>query len=303
MSKLKTAIKLIRKNRAGFCSSLLQNLNYLFPDKLYLKLLFRCKMGYWMNFDNPQTFNEKLQWLKLYNRNPFYTTLVDKFSVKDFVGKKIGEEYIIPTLGVWNKADEIDFSKLPNQFVLKTTNGGGGDVVICKDKTLLDTKKIIERLNKYLKKNIYRESREFPYKNVKPRIIAENFISDGNESLIDYKVMCFDGEPRLIEVHEGRFKFHTQDFYDAEWNHLPIIQGTPLSGKIVEKPSCLNEMLAKSRQLANGMPHVRVDWYIAANRLLFGEMTFFDASGFDAFEPKEYEELMGSWITLPPQRK
>ena len=218
------------------------------------------------------------------------------------MAEKIGEDHIIPTLGVWNKANYIDFDKLPNQFVLKTTNGGGGDVVICKDKSRFDRGKVIKHLNQSLKKNIYNKLREWPYKNVIPRIIAEKFITDGNDSLIDYKVLCFDGKPKFIEVHEGRFKAHTQDFYDAKWNHLPITQGTPLSGRIIEKPLCLDEMLILSRRLAKDMPHVRVDWYFASNKLLFSEMTFFDASGFDAFEPRDYEELMGSWITLPQKR-
>lgn len=296
------AYRLLKTNKRKFVAILLQKYGFLFPDTLYIKLLYKLKIGKKLDLEHPRLFNEKLQWLKLYNHNPLYSTLVDKYFVKEYVAHEIGDKYIITTIGLWNNAKEIDFSSLPNQFVLKTTNGGGGDVILCKDKTLLNKEYVINHLNRSLKKNIYRTLREWPYKNVIPRIIAENFISDGNESLIDYKVLCFDGEPKLIEVHEGRFKAHTQDFYDTEWNHLPIVQGTPLSGRIVEKPSCLEEMLDLSRQLAKDMPHVRVDWYFASNKLLFGEMTFFDASGFDAFEPKEYEELMGSWITLPQKR-
>ncbi len=302
MGKLSTAIRLFKNNKAIFIFAIIQKLGIFIPDKLYLQLLFRCKMGCWLNLRNPRSFNEKLQWLKLYNRNPLYTTLVDKFAVKKWVAEKIGEEHIIPTLGVWENAHNIDFDNLPNQFVLKTTNGGGGDVILCNDKLSLDKENAINHLNRSLKKNIYKTLGEWPYKNVIPRIIAEQFITDGNESLIDYKVLCFDGEPKLVEVHEGRFKVHTQDFYDIEWKHLPIIQGTPLSGRIIEKPFFLDEMLNLSRRIAQNMPHVRVDWYFASNKLLFGEMTFFDASGFDAFEPREYEVLMGRWITLPQKR-
>lgn len=302
MSKLSTAISLLKNDKSIFIFALIQKIGLLFPDKLYLQLLFRCKMGCWVDFESPKTFSEKLQWLKLYNRNPLYTTLVDKYAVKKWVVEKIGDNHIIPTLGVWEKADDIDFDKLPNQFVLKTTNGGGGDVILCKDKSHLNKENAINHLNIGLKKNIYKTLREWPYKNVTPRIIAEQFITDGNKSLIDYKVLCFDGDPKLIEVHEGRFNSHTQDFYDTEWNHLSIIQGTPSSGRIVEKPSFLEEMLNLSSLLAKNMPHVRVDWYFASNKLLFGEMTFFDASGFEAFEPREYEELVGSWITLPQKR-
>jgi len=150
-----------------------------------------------------------------------------------------------------------------------------------------------------LKKNIYRKLREWPYKNVEPKIIAEKFVDDGNDSLIDYKVLCFNGVPKVIEVHEGRFLAHAQDFYDVEWNHLPVYQGTPLSGKIIPKPSFLNEMLMYSGILSKGIPHVRVDWYYVQNTLLFGEMTFFDASGFDKFEPSSFDEEMGKWIQLP----
>lgn len=302
MKKILTMFRLLRNNRKAIFPAILENLNFLFSDKTYLQLMFYFKMNRWLNLKEPSSFNEKLQWLKLYDHNPLYTTLVDKHTVKKWVADKIGYEHLIPTICVWNNVEDIDFDSLPRQFVLKATNGSGGDVVICRDKAVFDSKRAIDRLRKSLKKNVYKTLREWPYKNIQPKIIAEEFISDGNESLIDYKVLCFDGEPKLIEVHEGRFKAHTQDFYDADWNHLPIIQGTPLSNRIVEKPSCLNEMLNLSRRLANDIPHVRVDWYFASNKLLFGEMTFYDASGFDAFEPREYEELMGSWITLPQKR-
>lgn len=299
MRKLFTAVKLIKQNRIEFVSSSIQNLGFFFPDKLYLRILFYLKMGHKLNLKKPQTFNEKLQWLKLYDRNPLYTTLVDKYAVKKYVAEIIGEKYVIPVLGVWNKADEIEFEKLPHQFVLKTTNGGGGDVIICKEKKSFDSVFAVKHLNQGLKKKIYKQWREWPYKNVYPRIIAEPLISDGNESLTDYKVMCFDGVPKLIQVHEGRFQNHSQDFYDSDWNHLPIFQETPLSGSIVEKPPFLDEMLDLSRRLSQGMSHVRVDWYYAQNKLLFGEMTFYDGSGFYAFDPPEYDVLLGSWINLP----
>lgn len=301
MSKLSTAIKLIKDNKGVFCEALLENIGFLFPDKLYLQLIFRCKMGYWMDFDNPKTFNEKLQWLKLYNRNPFYTTLVDKYAVKEYVANLIGKEYVIPTLGVWNNAKEIDFDKLPNQFVLKTTNGGGGDVVICKDKSKLDREYVVKHLNQSLKKSIYKNLREWPYKNVLPRVIAEKYMEDDSGELRDFKVLCFEGVPKMTEYHQGRYKTHTQDFYDENWNMLPIYQGTPLSGKSIEKPVFFDEMMMLSSKLSKDMPHVRVDWYYVQHQLYFGEMTFFDASGFEDFEPKEYNRILGNWIKLPNQ--
>ena len=179
--------------------------------------MFRCRMGYWMDFDNPKTFNEKLQWLKLYNRNPFYTTLVDKYAVKEYVANLIGKEYVIPTLGVWNNAKEIDFDKLPNQFVLKTTNGGGGDVVICKDKSKLDRKYVVKHLNQSLKKSIYKNLREWPYKNVPPRIIAEKYMEDDSGNLCDYKFHTFCGEPKVLLVVSDRFgdSHGHYDYFDA----------------------------------------------------------------------------------------
>ena len=200
MSKLSTAIKLIKDNRASFFAALLENFNFLFPDKLYLQLMFRCKMGYKLNLKNPKSYSEKLQWIKLYDRNPLYTTLVDKFAVKKWVADKIGEDHIIPTLGVWNNANEIDFDKLPDQFVLKTTNGGGGDVVICKDKSQLDRKTAEKRLGNALKVNYYRYAREWPYKNVKRKIIVEKYIDDPSGDLKDFKFFCFDGKVKAMFV-------------------------------------------------------------------------------------------------------
>ena len=300
MNKLLRAIRLIKKNRTDFFIALLNNFYFLFSDKMYLQLMFRCRVGYKLNLKDPKTFNEKLQWLKLYNRNPLYTTLVDKYAAKDYVAQKIGKKYIVPTLGVWNNANEINFDILPNQFVLKTTNGGGGcDVVICKDKSKLNKMSVIKQLNQSLKKNIYKTFREWPYKNVPPRIIAEKYLEDENGVLNDFKVLCFNGVPKITEYHQGRFSSHTQDFYDENWALMPITQGTPMSGIKIERPILFDEMKSLSTELSKDIPHVRVDWYIIHNQLYFGEMTFYDASGFDDFEPKEYNRIFGDWIKLP----
>ena len=261
--------------------------------------MYRCRTGRKLNLENPHDFNEKLQWLKLYDRNSLYTTLVDKYAVKEYVTKIIGKEYLIPTLGVWSNVDDIDFDKLPNQFVLKTTHGSGGDVIICKDKSKFDKEKAANHLKKSMKKDVYSVLREWPYKNVPKRIIAEKYMEDESGELRDYKVLCFDGTPKMTEYHQGRFKSHTQDFYDENWTLLPIYQGTPLSGKTMEKPVFFDEMMFLSSKLSKDMPHVRVDWYYVQNQLYFGELTFFDASGFDEFEPKEYNRILGDWIKLP----
>lgn len=269
-------------------------------DKEYLEKKFMILMNRDLNLVNPQTFNEKLQWLKLYDRKPEYTTMVDKYAVKKYVADIIGEEYIIPTLGVWNHFDEIDFDKLPNQFVLKCTHDSGG-IVICKDKNKLDLKSAKKKIEKCLKRNYYWSSREWPYRDVKPRIIAEKFLSDeGKEDLADYKVLCFHGEPKIIEVHMGRFNAnHTADNYDTFWNKTDIEQlDLPKTNELMPKPVFLDEMLHLSRLLSKDLIHIRVDWYFTNNRLYFGELTFYDGSGYNQFCGNA-DEFLGSLIKLP----
>ena len=274
----------------------------LIPDKSYLKMKYRAHTGKKLNLKEPKRFNEKLQWLKLYNHNPEYTKMVDKCDAKKYVAEKLGNEYIIPTYGVWNDVEDIDFDMLPEQFVLKCTHDSGG-LVICKDKSCLDIEEAKEKLKKGLETNFYFLGREWPYKNVKPRIIAEKYMEDdAGDELTDYKVLCCDGIPRLVQVHKGRFVYHTQDYYDLEWNELPIIQGCPPSRTSTSKPEFLDEMIKISGILAEGIPQVRVDWYYVQGQLYFGELTFFDSSGFDEFIPDEYNEIVGSWITLSTKK-
>ena len=215
MSKLQTAWHLLTTDRGEFCASLLQRYSRLFKnDERYLKLLFRCKMGYWMDFQHPKTFNEKLQWLKLHDRKPEYTKLVDKAAVKQVIADKIGGEYIIPTLGIWEKPESIEWDKLPNQFVLKTTHGGGGSgVVICKDKSTLDKQKAILRLKASLKTDVYQSLREWPYKNVPKRIIAEKYLEDETGNLKDYKFYCFNGQAYCVMLCEDRAIGDTKFYY------------------------------------------------------------------------------------------
>lgn len=305
MSKLSTAIRLVKNNKAEFLVSLLENLNFLFPDKLYLKLLFRCKMGYWIDFDNPNLFSEKLQWLKLYDRNPLYTTLVDKFAVKKWVADKIGEEYVIPLLGVWNNAYEIDFESLPNQFVLKTTNGGGGDVVICKDKSRFDKDKAVKHLNQGLKKCIYSKLREWPYKNVPPRIIAEKYMEDDSGELRDYKIFCFNGIPQIFLLYKDRYdeRNMTIDFFDEQKKWLDLTH--PEYGRSTEMPVLPNsydKLFSLARILSESFSFVRCDFYIVNGSIYFGEMTFYPTSGLAPYKPIFWEKEMGSWLKLPSQR-
>ena len=277
---------------------------FWYDDKSYLRLKYYFIMGRRLKLRNPITFNEKLQWLKLYNRKIEYSDFVDKYKVKQIVSKLIGEKYVIKTLGVWDTPEDIDFISLPNQFVLKTTHDGGSlGVVICKNKQDFDIENAKKRLYKSLKHSAYTYSREWPYKNVKRRIIAEEYIEDSiDKDLHDYKVLCFNGEPKLIEFHSGRHtNYQHQEFYDTDWNLTNISQGGPYlsNDSTYPKPNCLEELLNLSRILSKEFIHIRIDWYIInKTEIKFGEMTFFDGSGFDAFVDIHQDELLGSWINL-----
>ena len=278
------------------------------PDKPYLKFLYRVRTGLKLNLKNPKRFNEKLQWIKLYDRNPDYTIMVDKYLVKQYVTDKIGSEYVIPLLGVWERAADIDFDKLPKSFVLKCSHDSCG-LVICPDKAHLDVTDAKKRLKRSLKNNYFLSYREWPYRNVKRRIIAEEYISDSDSEdgrdLPDYKVLCFNGKPVFIEVHKGRFLgSHTQDWFDTSWKPVNISQpGLERSSSPIQRPVFLGKMLELSAVLAEGIPEVRVDWYYANKHLFFGELTFFDGSGFVRFNPDEYDFKIGELLVLPSERR
>ena len=280
---------------------LLQQYFTWLPDKLYIMLVFRLKMGYWLDLKNPHTYNEKIQWLKLYNRRPEYTKMVDKYAVKDYVATVIGDEYIIPTIGVWERPEDIEWDKLPNQFVLKTTHGGGSSgVVICKDKNTFDRQKATMKLQRSMKQDIYRYFKEWPYKNVARRIIAEKFIDSGQNDLPDYKFFCFDGEVKALfvgtERQTGNVKF---DYFDADFIHLDLIQQHPMSGKNLPKPLNFDVMKQLAGKLSKGIPQVRIDFYDVNGKIYFGEMTFYHHGGIVPFHPEKWDYTFGSWIKLP----
>lgn len=272
------------------------------PDELYLKVKFRQLMGKKLNLKNPQTFSEKLQWLKLYNRRPEYTTMVDKYAAKDYVAKIIGEEYIIPTLGVWDRPENIEWDKLPNQFVLKCTHDSGG-LVICRDKSNLDKEAAVTKLHKTLKQNYFRKWREWPYKNVPRRIIAEKYIEPTPDlkDLLDYKFFCFNGEPQYCQVISGRNTKMCCDFFDKDWNHQPFHEPKlyPFSDVPPEKPSKYEEMWNLARCLAKDKPFSRIDFYEVKGHVYFGEITFFPTTGMGGFQPEEYDLAFGNMIQLP----
>ena len=283
--------------------ALLKKCNFLFSDKTYLKLRFRLQMGYKLNLDHPQTFNEKLQWLKLYDRQPIYTTMVDKYAVKQYVANIIGEQYIIPTLAVYNTPEEIDFDALPNQFVLKTTHSGGSTgVVICRDKSHFDRKKALAKLSTSLKADIYKTNREWPYKDVPKRIIAEKYIENSSKSeLYDYKFFCFGGECRCMKVDFDRFIQHHANYYDVKGNilHFGEADLPPIYDRKVAMPTNLNLMIQLVNQLSQTTPFLRTDLYDIDGKIYFGELTFYPASGMGHFTSDEWDSKLGQWLKIP----
>ena len=279
-------------------------LNWL-GDRPYLKLLYYGSFGQKLDLAHPKSYNEKLQWLKLNDRKEQYAVMVDKVAVREYIKERIGEAYLIPALGVWDTPDEIDFDALPNQFVLKCSHNSGKGMCICKDKESIDIDLVRKQLKKGLEERYFLTGREWPYKNVKPRILAEKYMVDESGSeLKDYKVLCFEGEPKLIELHMGRFTDHqTQDVYDTSWKKTSISQGNEegygMSKTDVAVPKCLDEMLRLSKELSRGIHHLRVDWYSINGKLYFGELTFFDGSGFVPFDDPNDDLTLGSWIKLP----
>lgn len=268
-------------------------------DKLYLKTVYECMFSKKLNLDNPKTFNEKLQWLKLYDRKDIYTTMVDKYEVKKYVADIIGKEYIIPTIGVYDRFDDIDFEKLPNQFVIKCTHDSGG-LVICKDKTKLNIKDARKKINKSLKKNYYYAGREWPYKNVKPRIIIEKYMEDKEtKELRDYKFFCFNGVAEFMFLATDRQIGETKfNFYDMSFKLLPFTQGHPNDLRKIKKPVKFNEMKELAEKLSSNIPHVRVDFYEMNGKVYFGEITFYHFSGFIKFEPEKWDDKFGQLIDL-----
>jgi len=271
------------------------------PDEEYLKRKFKGLVGYPLNLENPTTFNEKLQWLKLYNRKDEYTTMVDKYAAKKYVADIIGEQYIIPTLGVWDRYDDIDFDSLPNQFVLKCTHNSGG-LVICRDKTTFDKQLAKKKIEKSLKENYYWRGREWPYKNVKPRIIAEKYLDDNGHVPADYKIYCFNGEPYKVMVCIDRDKDEPTKFYsfDWEWNLLRHNKWGKMAkdNSVCERPQNLSKMYEIAKVLSKDIPFVRVDLYEVENQIYFGELTFYPDDGFDKNIDPEIDKLYGSMIKL-----
>lgn len=279
-------------------------------DKFYLSVLWKSVMGYELDWKHPKTFNEKLQWLKLYDRNPLYTTLVDKVEVKKWVANKVGEEYVIPTLAVYNSVDEIDLDKLPNRFVLKC-NHDSGSVVICRDKSEFDFEAAKRKLDACVKHDFYWDTREWAYKNVKRCILAEQYLDPepDTKDLVDYKWFCFGGEPRFCQVIRDRSTNETIDFFDVEWHHQDFVGlvdvnvDVKMAATLPACPSDLDTQVRIARQLSKDIPYSRIDLYETDDRTYFGEITFYPLGGLGSFKPKEYNEVLGKMLVLPGEKR
>lgn len=273
------------------------------PAEVFLKKLYRICMERELDLENPKTYTEKLQWLKLYDHRLEYTKMVDKYAVKQHIAKKIGPQYVVPLLGVWDRVEEIDFDVLPNRFVLKTTHDSGS-YVVCKDKNKFDIPAARKRMAKALKRKYYEHNREWPYKNVVPRIIAEAYMEDSQfGELRDYKFFTFGGVPKVLYIAQGRGKGEptVADFFDMEFNHLNFTIDHEMAAIPPEKPKCFEEMKHLAAMLSEGTPQLRVDFYEVDGRVYFGEMTFFHCSGMEAFHPEKWDRIFGDWVILPKQ--
>lgn len=301
MSKFKTMLTLMRKPR-----KMIKPLGHIgifnwLPDKPYLKLVYWAETGRRLNIDSPSTFNEKLQWLKLYNRKPEYSNYVDKYTVRSFIQKTIGEEYLIPLIGVYNNVEEINWEMLSNKFIIKCNHGSGTNI-ICTDKNSFDIKEAKRRLNKWMKKSWYWFGREWPYKNVKKKIIIEELLQDKNRSVpMDYKCWVFNGKVEFINVHfkdNGRTKIN---IYNRDWElqSFGMVYNNDL-GRIHEKPKNYQKMIDFAQKISNGLPFVRVDFYEVNGKLYSGEITFYPTSGFIRFHPNhdELDKMYGDLLNL-----
>ncbi len=294
-NKLNLKQRIYRKICYKFCRQL--------PDEMYIKMMYYVKLGQKCDLKNPKTFDEKLNWLKLHDRRPEYSMMADKYAVREYIKDKIGEEYLIPLLGVWDKPEDIDFEALPKQFVLKCTHDSAS-VIICRDKddpVAFNRIEAVKLLNNSLKVNYFYPSREWPYKDIKPRVIAEKYMTDESATeLKDYKLYCFDGEVKLIQVDFGRFVHHERNLYDTDWNYIDKqIEYPKNPDHQIERPRKLDKMIELAGILSKGIPSVRIDFYSIEDTVYFGEITFYQEGGFAHFEPEEYALELGDHIKLP----
>ena len=269
------------------------------PDGPYLRIQYWLKLGRVLHLKQPKLYNEKLQWIKLHDRRPEYVTYADKLAVRDHVTSTIGAQYLIPLIAQYDRISDIDWDALPPSFAIKCTHGSGSNI-LCTDKTKLDTKAAEAKLEHWMGRNWYWMSREWPYLHIKPRIMAEAFLGANDGTVpFDYKIMCFEGEPTYIIVDADRYTNHTRNYYDVNWRKQEMFNRHPNIPYPIDRPAQLEEMLALAQKLSAGIHHVRIDFYIVANKIYFGEMTFFHGYGMEVFRPRTFEQHMGNLIQLP----
>ena len=299
-------IRNIIKNRK-IREKIMYGLSFL-PDKAYVSLFYRAVVGRWPNLKNPQGFTEKLQWLKLYDRHPEYAKLADKIAVRDYVESILGKGYTFPMLGKWKRFEDINWDALPNEFVLKC-NHDSGSARLIHDKSVLtaaEKDELKKFFNDHVKRNFFYAGREDCYRNIDPYIFAEKMMHAENDDaggIQDFKFFCFNGEPKIMLMVSGRQTEKHEDYFDMDFNWLHIQNGWTESKECPEKPACFEEMKEMAKKLSKGFPTIRMDFYQVGGKPYFGEFTFFNGGGFEVFKPDEWEQKMGSWITLPKDRK
>lgn len=310
MSILSNGAKLLFNSNFRQIFLMERGFNKRLTDEEYLKKLFRLVLGRELDLTAPRTFNEKLQWLKLFDRDPIYTTLVDKYAVKEYVKNHFGPEYVVPTIGVWEDPDSIDFNALPDRFVLKCNHNSGDGVVVCRGKESLDAEKTRRKLRAALRQDFYSKVREWPYKDVPRKIICEEYLhdafsSDGEEELRDYKFFCFNGKVRFFKIDFDRFIGHKANYFDREGKLLPFgeVVCPPDYNRDIPIPKELDEMIALAERIAGEHPFVRVDLYNTGGRIYFSEFTLYPNSGFGRFDPAEWDEILGGWLELPERKE
>lgn len=292
-------LKLLKNKDYRFCIMAKYHFYDRLSDEDFIKKKYKAMFETELDLISPKTFNEKLQWLKLHDRKPEYTQMVDKYKVRDYVADKIGDKYLIPLLGVWDNPADINFDKLPNQFVLKCNHNSGLGMYICKDKNNLNIKKIKKQLKKGLEQDYYLTSREWPYKNVERKIICEQYMTDNiGENLTDYKFFCFNGIPKFMYISNDYATNPTTDFFDMNFNRLDMRMKDPNSDNPPSKPRKFDELKRIAEQLSFGIPFVRVDMYVINEQIYFGELTFFHNAGFFKIYPEKWEQILGDWIDI-----
>jgi hypothetical protein len=288
-----------RQRFTEYLDKLQRRASDLFPDRYIQVSQFRAKFGRDPNLETPATFNEKIHWLMLHYRLPEMTRLADKYEVRTHVAARVGDWLLNELYGVWEDWSTLDFNRLPDSFVLKVTSGSGQNI-ICRDKSLLDFERARRQLREWMKQNEYRVGREWAYKDIRPRVICEKFLTDDEGHIpCDYKLFCFHGEPRFVQVDTDRFTNHRRDLFDLEWKLLPFQYSYPATDAPISKPRQLETMVSLARALSEGFPFVRVDFYSMGERVVFGEMTWYPEGGLGRFHPEEYDLEVGRALTLP----